>query len=104
MIKAVCMFKLPKGTNEEKFDDYFMNKHVIDAKKLKFLKKYTVAKVINENNNGDYYFRINELYYDSLEEANQSFSSETAKLATEDLLGRVIDFTCIFCEEENIKL
>ena len=104
MIKAICMFKLSSDTNEEEFDNYFINKHVVDAKKLILLKKYTIAKVINKNDDQDSFYRINELYYDSVEDANESFNTDLAKAATNELLGKVKDFTCIFCEEVKVKL
>ncbi len=48
MFKAVCMFRLKDGINEKDFEIFFQ-KHVNDAKKLKNLKKYTIAKSIKEN-------------------------------------------------------
>jgi conserved hypothetical protein len=104
MIKVVCMFKLAPGTDEEEFDNYFVNKHVFDAKKLINLRKYTIAKVINTDNDINSFYRINELYYDSIEDATVSFDTDLAKTATKELLEKVIDFTCIFCEEAEVKI
>jgi uncharacterized protein (TIGR02118 family) len=101
MYKAVCMFKIGTSISEEEFEDYF-KKHVIESKALKNLIKYTIAKVVNPEDKGAFY-RINELYYDSMEELEESFSSDLAKAATEDLLKRVKDFNCVIVNEEIVK-
>jgi len=100
MYKAVCMFKIVDGVSEEEFEDYF-KKHIIEAKALKNLKKYTVAKVINPEDR-DIFYRVNELYYDSMTELEESFSSDLAKASTEDLLKRVKDFKCVIVNEETV--
>lgn len=100
MIKAVCMFRLANGVNEEDFEKFF-NKHVEDAKKLKHLKKYTIAKRIKKDETENY-FRVNELYYNSLDDAEESFSTNLAKEATEELLGWVKDFTCVIVDEQVV--
>jgi len=100
MFKAVCMFKLKEGVDEKTFENYFI-KHVEEAKKLKNLKKYTVAKIKNNEDSSTFY-RINELYYESLPELEESFSSNLAKDATDDLLKWVEDFKCIIVEEKIV--
>ena len=100
MIKAVCMFRLDKNIDEKSFEVFF-KKHVEDAKKLKNLKKYTIARRIDNNDINNYY-RINELYYESAEAAEESFSSDEAKEATDELLKWVKDFTCVIVEEEVV--
>lgn len=100
MIKAVCMFRLADGINEEEFENFF-KKHVEDAKKLKNLKKYTIAKRVDKNDKENL-FRVNELYYDSVKDADESFSTDLAKEATEELLGWVKDFNCVIVNEEIV--
>lgn len=100
MYKAVCMFKLDNKTNENDFEDFF-KKHVLEAKALKNLKKYTIAKVIDPEDKENFY-RINELYYENIEDLEESFASDLAKEATDDLLKRVKDFKCIILKEEII--
>lgn len=100
MIKAVCMFRLADGINEEEFEKFF-KKHVEDAKKLKNLKKYTIAKKVDKNDKENF-FRVNELYYDSAKDADESFSTDLAKEATEELLGWVKDFNCVIVSEEIV--
>lgn len=100
MLKAVCMFRLKNGVNEKDFEEYFKT-HVEDAKKLKNLKKYTIAKAINEDDKKNYY-RINELYYDSREDMEESFSSVAGEEASESLSEWVDDFRAIIVEEEKV--
>jgi len=100
MYKAVCMFGIESSVDEKEFEDYF-KKHVMEAKVLKNLKKYTIAKVVNPGDKNIFY-RINELYYDSIAELEESFSSDLAKAATEDLLKRVKDFKCVIVNEETV--
>lgn len=100
MYKAVCMFKIESSISEKEFEDYF-KKHIIEAKALKNLKKYTVAKVVNPEDKNIFY-RINELYYDSIAELEESFSSDLARATTEDLLKRVNDFKCVIVKEEIV--
>jgi uncharacterized protein (TIGR02118 family) len=100
MIKAVCMFKLKKGISEEDFEEYFKT-HVVDAKKLPNLKKYTIARAVKAEDRKDCY-RINELYYDSLKDLEDSFSSELGSEASEDLMRWVDDFKCIIVDENKV--
>ncbi len=100
MIKAVCMFRLADNVKEEDFEKFF-KKHVEDAKKLKNLKKYTIAKRVKKDDVTNY-FRINELYYDSLEDTEESFSTDLANEATGELLNWVKDFTCVIVDEEYV--
>ena len=100
MIKAVCMFRLKDGIDEKDFEIYF-KKHVNDAKKLKNLKKYTIAKSIKEEGKKNFY-RINELYFNSVKDLEDSFSSKLGEDASEDLLKWVSDFKCIVVEEKKV--
>lgn len=101
MYKAVCMFKIDKETNENDFEIFF-KKHVIEAKALKNLKKYTIAKIVKSDEDKENFYRINELYYETLDDLEESFSSDLAKSATDDLLKRVKDFKCIIVKEETV--
>lgn len=100
MFKAVCMFRLKKGINTKVFEEYF-KKHVAEAKELKNLKKYTISKIINQEDEKHFY-RINELYYSNMKELEESFTSKLAETATEDLMKWVDDFKCIIVEEEEV--
>lgn len=100
MFKAVCLFKLKQGIDEKTFEEFF-KKHVDEAKKLKNLQNYTVAKIIN-NEDSKIFYRVNELYYNSLSELEDSFSTELAKDATDDLLKWVDDFKCIIVDESIV--
>jgi len=100
MLKAVCMFKLKKDTDKKEFEVFFKN-HVEQAKKLKNLKRYTISKIVDLKDE-DVVYRINELYYESVADIEESFSSDLAKEGTEELLERVQDFKCIIVEEEVV--
>ena len=100
MIKAVCMFKLKQGITEDEFEEYFKT-HVLDAKKLPNLKKYTIARAVKDDDKKDCY-RINELYYDSIEDLEDSFSSDLGKEASDDLMKWVDDFKCVIVEENKV--
>lgn len=100
MVKAVCMFRLKQDVDEKAFEAFF-KKHVEDAKKLERLKKYTIAKNIDiEDTEG--FYRVNELYYDSKEDADYSFTTKLAEEATNDLMKWVENFTVVMAEEETI--
>ena len=64
MVKAVCMFSLKEDINEKEFEEFFIQ-HVDIVKKFKNLKNYTIANYLKEEDKESFY-RINELYFDSL--------------------------------------
>lgn len=101
MVKAICMFRLKKGVDENEFEKFF-KKHVEEAKKLERLQKYTVSKNVDHSDTTGY-FRINELYYNSKTDADHSFSTKLAEEATNELLEWVTDFTCVIAEEVTVK-
>ena len=61
----------------------------------------SISKIVDLNDE-DVFYRINELYYESISDIEDSFTSDLAKIGTEELLKKVQDFKCIIVEEEVV--
>jgi len=104
MVKLVAMFNLPPGTNEAEFEKYFVKKHAPDAAKIPGLRRYIIGKVIGSPAGEPAWYRVNELWFDSVKAALKAFSSPVAVEATNDLMPRVKDFTPVFVKDQEVKL
>ena len=104
MVKLVAMFNLPLGTDEAEFERYFVKKHAPDAAKIPGLRKYTIGKVVGSPAGEPAWYRLNELWFDSVKSALKAFSSQIAIDATNDLMPRVKDFAPVFVKDMEVKL
>lgn len=105
MVKVVAMFNLPEGANEADFEKYFVNKHARrDAAKIPGLRRYVIGKVVGSPAGQPAWYRVNELWFDSVKAAVKAFNSPAAVECTDDLLPRVKDFTPLFVKDMEIKL
>lgn len=104
MIKLVAMFNLPPGTDEVEFEKYFVKKHARDAAKIPGLRRYLIGKVVGSPAGTPGWYRINELWFDSVKAALKAFNSPEAVAATNDLMPRVKDFTPVFVKDLEIKI
>ena len=105
MVKVVAMFNLPEGTNEAEFEKYFVNKHARkDAAKIPGLRRYVIGKVVGSPAGQPAWYRVNELWFDSVKAATKAFNSQVAVDCTNDLMPRVKDFTPVFVKDMEIKL
>lgn len=104
MVKLVAMFNLPQGTDEAKFEKYFVEKHARDAAKIPGLRKYVIGKVTGSPAGTPAWYRVNELWFDSKSAAMEGLNSQVAVDCTNDLMPRVKDFTPVFVEDQEIDL
>jgi uncharacterized protein (TIGR02118 family) len=104
MVKLVAMFNLPPGTDEAEFEKYFVKKHARDAAKIPGLRKYSIGKVVGSPAGEPAWYRVNELWFDSVPAALKAFNSQVAADATNDLMPRVKDFTPVFVKDMEVKL
>lgn len=105
MVKVVAMFNLPKGAKKVDFEKYFVNKHAKkDAARIPGLRRYTIGKVLGSPAGKPAWYRINELWFDSVKAATKAFGSQIAVDCTNDLMPRVKDFTPVFVKDLEIKL
>jgi uncharacterized protein (TIGR02118 family) len=105
MVKVVAMFNLPEGTNEAEFEKYFVNKHARkDAAKIPGLRRYVIGKVVGSPAGQPAWYRINELWFDSVKAATKAFNSKVAVDCTNDLMPRVKGFTPVFVKDMEIRL
>ena len=105
MVKVVAMFNLPEGTNEAEFEKYFIYKHARkDAAKIPGLRRYTIGKVVGSPAGQPSWYRVNELWFDSVKAATKAFNSQIAVDCTNDLMPQVKDFTPVFVKDMEIKL
>jgi uncharacterized protein (TIGR02118 family) len=104
MVKLIAMFNLPKGTDEAEFEKYFIRKHARDAAKIPGLRRYVIGKVVGSPAGEPAWYRVNELWFDSVKAAQKAFNSQIALDATNDLMPRVKDFTPVFVKDIEVKL
>ena len=104
MVKLVAMFNLPPGTNEVEFEKYFIKKHARDAAKIPGLRRYVIGKVVGSPAGEPAWYRVNELWFDSVKAALKAINSQVAVEATNDLMPRVKDFTPVFVKDQEVKL
>jgi uncharacterized protein (TIGR02118 family) len=104
MVKLVAMFNLPPGTDEAEFEKYFVKQHAPDAAKIPGLRRYTIGKVVGSPAGQPAWYRVNELWFDSLKAALKALNSPLAMEATNDLMPRVKDFTPVFVKDQEVKL
>jgi uncharacterized protein (TIGR02118 family) len=105
MVKLVAMFNLPPGTDEAEFEKYFVNQHAKkDAAKIPGLRRYVIGKVVGSPAGQPAWYRVNELWFDSVQAALKAFNSQVAVDCTNDLMPRVKDFTPVFVKDMEIKL
>ena len=104
MVKLVAMFNLPAGTDEAEFERYFVKKHAPDAAKMPGLRRYTIGKVVGSPAGQAAWYRVNELWFDSVRAALKAFNSPVAVEATNGLMPRVKDFTPVFVKDQEVKL
>lgn len=104
MVKLVAMFNLPEGTDEAEFEKYFVKKHARDAAKIPGLRRYLIGKVVGSPAGTPAWYRVNELWFDSVNAAFKAFNSPEAVAATNDLMPRVKDFTPVFVKDMEVKI
>ena len=104
MVKLVAMFNLSPGTDEAEFEKYFVEKHAPEAARIPGLRKYTIGKVVGTPQEKPAWYRVNELWFDSVSAATEAFNSQVAVECTDDLMPRVRDFTAVFVEEQEVEL
>ncbi len=104
MVKLVAMFNLPRGTNEAEFEKYFVRKHARDAAKIPGLRRYVIGKVVGSPAGEPAWYRVNELWFDSVKAAQKFLNSQVAVDATNDLMPRVKDFTPVFVKDMEVRL
>ncbi len=104
MVKLVAMFNLPPGTDEAEFEKYFVKKHAREAAKIPGLRRYLIGKVVGSPAGTPAWYRVNELWFDSVKAALKAFNSPEAVAATNDLMPRVKDFTPVFVKDVEIKI
>ncbi len=104
MVKLVAMFNLPPGTDEAEFEKYFVRKHAREAAKIPGLRRYLIGKVVGSPAGTPAWYRVNELWFDSVPAALKAFNSPEAVAATNDLMPRVKDFTPVFVKDVEIKI
>jgi len=104
MVKLVAMFNLPEGTDEVEFEKYFVKKHAPEAAQIPGLRRYTIGKVVGSPAGNPAWYRVNELWFDTVSAAMKAFNSKVAVDCTNDLMPRVKDFTPVFVKDQEVKL
>lgn len=102
MFKIVSMWSLPAGMSGQEFEHWYATKHVVDAQRIPGLKRYTINRVVPDENGSSRYYRIAELGFESREAARAAFASPEWKYAYADAKPYIGDFIRLFCDSTDI--
>jgi uncharacterized protein (TIGR02118 family) len=84
MIKLTVLYGQP--TNPEAFENYYAATHMPLVGKIKGVAKAEVTKFLpNEDGSNPEYYRLAELYFESLEGMQTALGSPEGKATTDDL-------------------
>jgi uncharacterized protein (TIGR02118 family) len=82
-VKMTVLYGQPKSTEE--FDDYYLKKHVPMAAAVNGIKRMELSKVLPPpDGSPPTYFRVAEIYFDSLEQMKSVRSSPEWKKVVDD--------------------
>lgn len=104
MVKVVALWNIPPGMKEEDFERWYEGKHINDARKIPGLRKYTVNRVAQKYQSISKYYRMAELYFDSIEEAENALESPEWQYALKDAKDKIVDHIRLFFEMKEVSL
>lgn len=102
MLKVVALWNIPEQISEEEFEHWYRTSHIFDAQKIPGLRKYTVNKVADSEKANSRYYRMAELYFDSLQAAKEALESPEWRHAFKDAKDKIADHVRLFFETEEI--
>lgn len=91
MLKIVAFFNPADGVTVDAFEDWYLNKHVADARKIPGLRRYTIHKSNLAAEKSPRYFRLAELEFDDLPAAERALASPEYEHALRDAKSFIKD-------------
>jgi uncharacterized protein (TIGR02118 family) len=104
MLKIVALFNPADGVSIEAFEDWYLNKHVVDARKIPNLRRYTIHRVHSSVQERSAHFRLAELEFDDLPSAERSLASPEYQYALRDAKSYIKDHIRYIFESTEVIL
>lgn len=98
MVKVTALFGHP--TDPAEFDDYYANNHLPLVASIPNLQRFEAAKIVATPDGSEPpYYRVAELWFESMEQMQSGLGSEEGQAATEDLQNFATGGVTIFISE-----
>ncbi|WP_180955246.1 EthD family reductase [Peribacillus deserti] len=82
MAKFIVLYHEPK--DKDRFDKHYNEVHIPLVEKMPHVKSTSLNKIVDTQNNDLKYYQIVEIEYESLEDLNESLSSDAGRKVSED--------------------
>ena len=102
MLKIVAFFNPADGVTVDAFEDWYLNKHVADARKIPGLRRYTIHKANEAAEDKPRYFRLAELEFDDLPAAERALASADYQYALRDAKSFITDHARYYFDSKVI--
>jgi uncharacterized protein (TIGR02118 family) len=99
MIKVMALMKRKEGMSFEEFRKWLLDEHVIFARQLPGLRKYTANALVREHPDSPY-DGITELYFDSEQTMADALATDAGKAAGADAAAHCSNRFRMVCEEK----
>jgi len=98
MVKITALFGHP--TSPTDFEEHFTNNHRPLVDKIPNLQRFEAAKIVATPDGSELpYYRISELYFESMEQMQSGMGSHEGQAATEDIPNFATGGATIFISE-----
>ena len=98
MVKITALFGHPE--DPEAFEEYYANNHRPLVDKIPNLQRFEAAKIVATPDGSELpYYRIAELYFESMEQMQSGMGSQEGQAATEDIPNFATGGATIFISE-----
>ncbi|MBW1713003.1 MAG: EthD family reductase [Deltaproteobacteria bacterium] len=106
MVKAILGYDIEPGISEAAYDRWLREIHIPDLKKIPGLKKIVLNTVRGKVREGQTFFRIAELHYESMEsfEAAARWRAEHPVPPERGPEGRTAFRFYVICETEEVEV
>lgn len=106
MVKAILGYDIEPGISEEEYERWFREVHIPDLKKIPGLKKAVFNTVRGQVREGQTFYRISELHYESMEslKAALEWRVENPYAPEGSPEGKAAFRFYVICETEEVNL
>ena len=102
-VKWVVLWRLPEGTDEAEWEDWYWRQHVPLARALPGMTRYVASRVA-ETAYGEGYYRMAEQWFPSREALDAAVASPEGQAVAADAGPYVRDLVLMVAEEQEVEL
>lgn len=97
MVKLIAMYKTPSDIEE--FEKHYYEVHMPMIEKMPGLLKTEVSKILGMPGQDSKYYLMAEMYFENMDELNESMASPEGKAAGKDLISFAKDYVIMMFGE-----